>query len=121
MEKEGLNKKKFLLTINNLKSSNDVIKFYVKRNIEKNVFIRNQENKAILKKNFFDHTNEIVLRSLSNVLQVVGERYYASRGKKLIKIIDQIIKNSSNKCTLGGCIIEKINKTVVISKEKMKN
>ena len=41
LEKEGLDKKKLKLTINNLKDSNTSIKFYVKKNLEKNtVFLK---------------------------------------------------------------------------------
>ena len=39
------------------------------------------------------------------------------RGKKLDKIIQEIQKNSTIRVTLGGCIIEKVNQTVIISKE----
>ena len=38
LQKNGLDKKKFLKTIYNLKHSNDVIDFYEKRNFEKNTF-----------------------------------------------------------------------------------
>ncbi len=37
--------------------------------------------------------------------------------KKLDKIIKEIEKNTHCKLTLGGCIIEKVNQTVIISKE----
>ena len=40
LEKEGLDKKKLILTINNLKDSNTSMKFYVDKNLERfvNVF-----------------------------------------------------------------------------------
>ena len=44
-------------------------------------------------------------------------KYYAARGKKIDKVIDDIKSNKLSKVTLGGCIIEKINQTVIISKE----
>jgi tRNA(Ile)-lysidine synthase len=40
-----------------------------------------------------------------------------SEEKKLIKIIDLINTKSSFKVTLGGCIIKKVNETVILSEE----
>ena len=44
-------------------------------------------------------------------------KYYAVRGKKIDKVINDIMRDRLSKATLGGCIIEKINQTVIISKE----
>ena len=41
-----------------------------------------------------------------------------SEGKKLIRVIDLIRAKSSFKVTLGGCIIKKVNETVILSKEQ---
>ena len=47
----------------------------------------------------------------------MGGKYYSVRGKKLDKIIEGIEKGELFKATLGGCIIEKVNQTVIISRE----
>jgi len=39
------------------------------------------------------------------------------RGKKIDKIIHLIKSKSSFKVTLGGCIIKKVNQTLILSKE----
>ena len=44
-------------------------------------------------------------------------KYYLSRGKKIDKIITQIQNDAFFKATLGGCIIEKVNQTLIITKE----
>ena len=44
-------------------------------------------------------------------------KHYTPRGKKIDKLIDNIKRDKLSKATLGGCIIEKINQTVIISKE----
>ena len=66
-----------------------------------------------------DPTNngEIVFRSFTKVLQFVGKKYYPARGKKVIKIIDQIKNDSFTKTTLGNCLIKKVNQTIIVSKE----
>ena len=114
---EGFDRKKFFLTIKNLKFANENIEFYTKKNLRDNVTILRQKNNFILKENFFSQSNEVVFRSLTEVIKIVGKKYYAVRGKKIDKVIDLINTKSSFKVTLGGCIIKKVNETVILSKE----
>ena len=116
-EKNGLEKKKILNTIKNLKNSNEVVNFYVNKNIKENTVSSNNGNKLILKNEFFNHSYEVIFRSLSDVLKIVGKRYYPVRGKKLNKFITSIENDKFFKITLGGCIIERVNQTIIITKE----
>jgi tRNA(Ile)-lysidine synthase len=116
LKKEGLDKRKFLLTINNLKDSNKSIKFYVDKNIKKNsTFLK--KNTIILNQNFFNQSHEVTFRSLTKIIQIIGKKYYPTRGKSINRLLKQIESNSFLKITLGGCFIEKINKSIVICKE----
>ena len=63
---------------------------------------------------------EVVFRSLSILLKNISQKDYPPRGKKMIKLIKDLKKNQHIKATLGGTIIEKIHKSVVVSKEKQK-
>jgi len=117
LQKDGLDKKKFLKTIKNLKHSNKVVDFYVQENLKKNTFFSVKKNNLILNKNFFEQPYEVIFRSFSDSLKIIGKKYNSVRGKKLDKIINQIEKNHLNKATLGGCIVEKVNQSVIISKE----
>ena len=114
---EGLDRKKFFLTIKNLKFANENIEFYTKKNLEDNVTVLSQKNILILKENFFSQSSEVVFRSLTEVIKIVGKKYYAVRGKKIDKIIDLVNTKSSFKVTLGGCIIKKVSETVILYKE----
>ena len=114
---EGFDRKKFFLTIKNLKFANENIEFYTKKNLEDNVTILSQKNNVILKENFFSQSNEVVFRSLAEIIKIIGKKYYAVRGKKIDKVINLINAKSSFKVTLGGCIIKKVNETVILSKE----
>ena len=118
LEKEGFDKKKFNLTINNLKSANKALEFYAKRNILENSFFNSEKHNIILNKDFFVQPNEIILRSFIKVIQTISRNYYPPRGKSVKNLIIEIkSKKSKKKFTLGGCILEKINETVIISKE----
>jgi len=114
---EGFDRKKFFLTIKNLKFANENIEFYTKKNLQDNVTILSQKNNIILKENFFSQSNEVLFRSLTEIIKIVGKKYYAVRGKKIDKVINLINTKSSFKVTLGGCIIKKVNETVIFSKE----
>ena len=117
LEKNGIDKNKFITTIKNLKYSNNVVNYYVSKNLSNNSFFSLEENKIIFKNDFFQQPHEIIFRGLSESIRVIGKKYYSVRGKKIDKVIDSIKKNNSFKGTLGGCIIEKVNQTVFIRKE----
>ena len=120
LKREGLDINKLKLSIKNLKDSDRTIKFYVSRNIEENtIYFENKQN-FFLKRNFFYQPNEIVFRSLSNVLNKISKRYYSPRGKSLVELINKVKFKDFKKSTLGGCIVEKINESVLISREKPK-
>ena len=117
LQKNGLDKRKFFKTIKNLKSSNSVVDYYAKENLKKNAFFSEKEKKLILNKNFFVQPYEVIFRCLSDSIKLVGQNYYSTRGKKLEKIIKVMENDEPFKLTLGGCIIEKVNQSVIITKE----
>ena len=92
LELEGLDNDKFNLTIKNLRFANDSIKYFVEKNLKDNSTISNINNFIILNKNFFLQPEEVVFRSLTEVLKGVGKKYYPVRGKKINNLIYQITK-----------------------------
>ena len=52
------------------------------------------------------------------VIKKIGKNYYPARGKSINALIKRISDKSFSKVTLGGCFIDRINDTVLISKEK---
>tara|TARA_B100001173_G_scaffold153016_1_gene132694 strand:+ start:194 stop:1219 length:1026 start_codon:yes stop_codon:yes gene_type:complete len=117
LELEGLDKNKFILTIKNLKVANENIKFYTERNLEFNTYFSKKKDSVILKKNFFNNSEEVVFRSLTEIIKIIGKKYYPVRGKKIDRIIQSISNKSFLKLTLGGCLIKKVNQTVIVTKE----
>ena len=118
MEQEGLDKKKLKLTINNLKDSNNSITFYVERNLKENTIFLVTKNIYILNQNFFDQSHEVTFRSLTKIIQKVGKKYYPVRGKSIEALIKGVYEKSFTKITLGSCFIDRVNKTILISKER---
>ena len=118
LEIEGLDKKKLQLTINNLKDTYKSIIFYTNKNIKENCVYSLKDNKYILSSKFFEQSDEIIFRSIMDLLKKVSSKYYPSRGKSVKELILAINLNNQLKTTLGGCLIEKVNRTVFISPEK---
>ena len=114
---EGLDRNKFFLTIKNLKIANESTKFYIKKNLDENVTFLQKKQKAILKENFLFQSDEVLFRSFVELIQIIGNKYYPVRGKKIDRIIQLTNLKSSFKVTLGGCIIKKVNGTVMLIKE----
>ena len=117
LQLEGLDKDKFDLTIKNLKFANDSIKFFTEKNIKDNSTFFRKKNQFLLNKEFFNQPEEVVFRSITEIIKIVGAKYYSVRGKKIIKIIELINNKAFFKITLGHCIIKKVNKTIIVSKE----
>ena len=113
----GLNKKKFQLTIENLKSSDETIRFYVERNKKVNSKVNERKKELILKEDFFDNSYEVVFRSLTDLIHFIGKKQNPVRGKKIDNILNKIKKRRLFKETLGGCVIKMINRTVILTKE----
>ena len=116
-QNNGLDKDKLFLTINNLKRSNQSLLFYVEQNKRLNSFLNEDNKELFLNSLFFDNPHEVVFRSFSDYIQLVGGKYNAVRGKKIDYILEKIRDNSLKKETLGGCVIKKVNQTVIIAKE----
>ena len=114
----GLTFEKFNVTLENLNKSNKAIEFYVKKNIKENTKLLNRKKSIIINEIFFKQPDEIVFRSLSELIHNIGNKINYSRGKKILSLITNInsTKNFKKK-TLSGCIFEKVNKSFIISRE----
>ncbi len=118
LEKEGLDKEKLNLTISNLKDSNNALDYFSNKNISHNSYFSFRRNTCILNKEFMSQPNEIVFRSIIMILKKVSKNYYSPRGKSAVQLIN-ILKNGKfiKNMTLGGCLIKKVNETIIISRE----
>jgi len=117
LQNEGFDKKKLFLTINNLRNSNQSLLFYVEKNKKLNSFFNPKKNEIILNENFFKNPYEVIFRSMTDLIKIIGGKYNSVRGKKIDYILSKIENNVFIKETLGGCIIKKLSQTVIISKE----
>jgi len=121
MEKEGLDTRKIMKTVNNLLSAEQAINFYKNKALYKHATFVTKNKCLINKKIFTDEAGEIIFKSFSDILSLVSGTYYPPRSKKVVDLIQRLKKNKFNKSTLGGCIIEEGDNFISILKEvKMK-
>ena len=117
MEKEGLDTRKIIKTINNLVSADEALKFYKKKALGKYVYFVSKGICKINKKIFTEEAGEIIFKSFSDILSLVSGTYYPPRSKKIINLISRLKKDRFSKSTLGGCILEEKDNYILISKE----
>ena len=71
----------------------------------------------ISEKIFAEEAGEIIFKSFSDTFSLISGKYYPPRSKKIINLINRIKKSAFSKSTLGGCVIEKKNGIILISRE----
>ena len=110
------------MTINNLSQSNLTINYYVNKNISSNSNFFKVDDKitCMIKDEFFNQPNEIIFRSIGDILKKIGGAYYAPRGKSITNLLSTIESKKTNKITLSGCIIEKLGNSWIIYAENSK-
>ena len=117
MEREGLDTRKIIKTVNNLDSANKALNFYKNKALQKHSSFLSKNKCLINKKIFLEEAGEIIFKSFSDVLSLVSGTYYPPRSKKIINLINRVKKNEFKKSTLGGCVVEKRDNFIIISKE----
>jgi len=117
MEKEGLNTRKIIKTVNNLLSANKALTFYKQKSLHKHASFISKEKCLINKEIFLEEAGEIIFKSFSDILSFVSGTYYPPRSKKIINLINRLRKKNFSKSTLGGCIIQEKDNFILISRE----
>ena len=118
LENDGLTLNKFKLSLNNLSKSNNAIDYYVQKNIDNNSKYLKLTDSIILKDDFLKQPDEIVFRSFSELVQKIGKKDTFARGTKVENLLKYLRStNNYSKKTLSGCIIQKIENSVIIYPE----
>tara|TARA_B100001250_G_scaffold115898_1_gene98277 strand:+ start:4028 stop:5077 length:1050 start_codon:yes stop_codon:yes gene_type:complete len=115
---EGLTLNKFKATLENLYKSSLAIEFYVSQNLKNNSKYFKIKNSVIINQKFFNQPDEIVFRSFSELIHKIGDKKNYTRGSKISSLIKNIkLSKNFKKMTLSGCILEKVNKSIIIYRE----
>jgi len=114
---DGLDINKVKLTLNNLQIANEAIDFYKEKSIKK--YTRHLKNSSYLVRcsMFNFESEEVIFRTIGDIITKVSNNYYPPRGKNLQSLITKIQSKNFKKSTLGGCIIEKSHNILILRKE----
>ena len=116
LEKSGINYYQVVKSIRNLASSRDTLDQYFSR-IYKNIVTKRNNEIKIDFKNFININQEMKMRVFKKAIKDFTKAYYSTRSKKIFNLIDQIKAKKSAKLTLGGCIIIREKKHIILRKE----
>ena len=100
-----------------LKGEDQSLKFYIEKNKRENSILNYRKDELILKENFFENSHEVIFRSFSDLIHLIGKKPNFVRGKKIENILKKIKEQRLRKETLGGCVIKMVNHTVILTKE----
>ena len=113
---KGIDLEKITRSIKNIASSKEAIDFYVARSMKK--FVKFEKKSTILNlTEFKKEPQEIRFRIINNIVKKRSNSYYPPRSKKVLNLITGFQNNNLKKCTLGGCIFERKNSFLHVSKE----
>ena len=114
---EGLDTKKISKTVDNLMIAKNALDFYKNKALNNNVSFLSKNNCIINSKIFDEEANQIIFKLISDVLSLVAGSYYPPRSKKILNLINRLKLKKFKKCTLGGCVLEKKDGFISITKE----
>ena len=118
MEKEGLDTKKIIKTVDNLVSANRALNFYKNKAIHKHVTFVIKSKCLINKSIFLDEAGEIIFKSFSDILSLISGTYYPPRSKKIINLINRVKKDKFSKIYIRRMrMLKKKDNFILISKE----
>ena len=116
LEKKGIDIEKIVRSIKNIASTKDAINFYVERSIKKYITFKGKLAILNLEK-FRQEPQEIKFKIVNKIIKKTTNSYYPPRSKKVLNLIDGFQRNRIKKLTLGGCIFERKNRFLFVSKE----
>ena len=117
LEKKGIDIEKIVRSIKNIASTKDAINFYVERSIKKYITFKGKLTILNLEK-FRQEPKEIKFKIVNKIIKKTTNSYYPPRSKKVLNLIDGFQRNRIKKLTLGGCIFERKNRFLFVSKER---
>ena len=100
---EGLNNKRLLNTIKNLKEANNSINYLINSSLKSFIKINSRGVISILIDQFKPLPEEVKFRSISKLLIFIGKGKNTPRSKNILNLLDLIFKNNFKSDSNKGC------------------
>ena len=114
---EGLDNKRLLSTIKNLKDANNSINYLINLSLKSFIKINSRGVVSVLIDQFKPLPEEVKFRSLSKLLMFIGKGKNVPRSKNILNLLDVIFKNDFKSLTVSGCLIKKEKKEILFLPE----
>ncbi len=115
---EGLDKKRILEVIENLKKADEAITVSVNNYLKKCISLGRNSTLELDNRKFIKSPVEIQYRIINKLCRLVGNKDKVPRSRSLKSLIDKINTGNLKSHTLNGCIFTAKNEEILISKEK---
>ena len=116
LEKSGINYDQISKSIKNLASSRDTLEIYFNKIYQDTVC--KKEKKIIINFNNLSSLNlEMKMKVFKKSIKDFTSAYYTPRSKKVLNLIEQIYAKKNARLTLGGCLIFRDQKHIILEKE----
>ncbi len=115
---EGLDKKRILDVIQNLKKADEAITVSVNNYLKKCISLGRNSTLKFNNKKFKKAPVEIQYRIINKLCRLVGNNHKVPRSKSLQGLIEKINAGNLKSHTLNGCIFMSNSEEILISKEK---
>ncbi len=115
---EGLDKKRILDVIQNLKKADEAITVSVNNYLKKCISLGRNSTLKFNNKKFKKAPVEIQYRIINKLCRLVGNNHKVPRSKSLQGLIEKINSGNLKSHTLNGCIFMSNSEEILISKEK---
>ena len=115
---EGLDKKRILEVIQNLKKADEAITVLVNDYLKKYISLGRNSTLKFNNKKFKKAPVEIQYRIINKLCRLVGNKNKVPRSKSLLNLIEKINTGDVKSHTLNGCIFMVKREEILISKEK---
>ncbi len=115
---EGLDKKRILEVIQNLKKADEAITVTVNNYLKKCISLGRNSTLKFNNKKFKKAPVEIQYRIINKLCRLVGNKDKVPRSRSLKSLIEKINAGDVKSHTLNGCIFTAKNEEIFISKEK---
>ena len=118
---EGLDKKRILEVIQNLKKADEAIIVSVNNYLKKSVSLGGSSTLKVKTKIFKKAPVEVQYRIINKLCRLVGNKDKVPRSKSLQSLIDKINSRDFKSHTLNGCIFVAKSDEILVSKEKRRS
>ena len=115
LEKKGIEYKQIIKSIKNLATSRDTLEYHFDK-IYYDVSIKKKERIFLSFKKYKSLNAEMRMKVLGRSIKDISKSYYPPRSKKIENLVNNLNLNKNLKFSLGGCLIFKEKKQIIIKK-----